>query len=100
MASIYHKHDFLSTAEMALDVKIFISHLVSATPTCESWYISARVLSAGLSISQRASCSSVPHLVASSAIWHEWLTLPVKINELQRGDQVVCMPNWTHGDLF
>ncbi len=89
MASIYHKHEFLSSSEIQLDFKVFISHLLSPIAASECWYISARIVSSGLSVGQRATCSSVPHMIAKTAIWHEWLMLPVKFSELQRGDQLV-----------
>ena len=94
MASIYHKYQFMSSLDLDVDVKVFISHLRcapgdTAPSDAANWYISARILSHGVSLSISPCCTSVPHVHGDCICWYEWLTLPLKYRELQRLDCVV-----------
>lgn len=93
MASLFQSLPFLRSTEVDLDLKLFVSHLRllsgSLPPDVAAWYVSARVLSSGVAVSSITACTGMPIVDGGNIMWQEWLTLPVKYRDLQRGDQVV-----------
>lgn len=94
MTSLYHKLPFYSSQEVDLIVKVFISHLhlkarQATPPAAEAWYVQVRLISSGLVVGDAAVCTGLAHVHAGSVSWQEWLSLPIKYKDLQRGDQMV-----------
>lgn len=99
MAGIYHQIPFYLSSEIDLDVKVYIGHLYQkcVTQIKEHWnqnpqdlYISVQLYQCGLAQHEVPCVTHIAALRQGNLHWDEWVTIPFRIRDLTRFDQLVC----------
>lgn len=110
MASTYSSFRFFSSAEVLLDLKVFVSSIelaqlertlalagVVGNVDPEDLIVRAHVCTSGIEHAELGQATGLPVLVGRTVQWAEWLTLPFKIRDLSR-DACVVFTVWAPGE--
>lgn len=94
MATFYRDFRFLSSCEIALDVKVYIGYvdavkLAAGEVDPADLLVSAQIIDSGIEMHEPVFTLNFPHLINDSPHWDEWISLPIKFCDLSRNAQVV-----------
>lgn len=95
MTSIYKDTYFYLSADLALDLKVYIDHLETKNlpsdlaKRAEDLLVTVRILDGGAPLTAGLKSSHLPYEKGRSIFWNEWLGLPIKIRDLPKTAQLV-----------
>jgi phosphatidylinositol 3-kinase len=113
MSSIYSFFRFYSSAEVALELKVFVSSLdlrywrrtldlggVEGEVAPTDVVVRVHLLNQGVEHADLGQCTQeLPTLLGNSVQWDGWITLPLRIKDLNRDAEVV-FTLWGPDDVF
>ena len=97
MGSIYKHIPFYLSAEVSLDLKVYIDCIeTSELPAAlqyeaEELYVTIQALDAGLPLHSGSRSTKLPYRKGDRVYWNEWLALPLKIRDIPQTAQIVSV---------